>query len=283
MTLQDIEILLPQTQCRQCGYDGCAPYAQAMATDDAPINLCTPGGEIVMHELAQLLHKSPMSLAQAEKAAAPKVLAVIDEANCIGCTACIKACPVDAIVGASKYMHTVLADECTGCELCLPPCPVDCIELLPVADAFLPRQGRAHAQPRRAAAEHAAMRHRNRQNRLQRLADEKRARLEAHRRAAVRANPSSHSAEKAAVAPAVSAAALIAQAMAKAQAQQNQRRAASNHDDFRRQSISDAQEKATYRRAMRDMQYGDEAQKAAALAYLREHKEKEEKANETKS
>lgn len=276
MLAQTIEALLPQTQCRQCGYDGCAPYAQAMADNAAPINLCTPGGEVVMLELAQLLQTQAMPLAQAEKAAAPKVLAVIDEANCIGCTACIKACPVDAIIGASKFMHTILTDECTGCELCLPPCPVDCIELLPVSDAFLPRQGQGRPNPRRAAAEHAKTRFIQRQTRLKRLAEEKQARWAAHRQVAAQAGvlPQNQAAS-------ISAAALIAQAMAKAQTKQNQRCTISNHDDFRRQSISDAQEKAAYRRAMRDMKYGDEAQKAAALAYLREHKANEEKNHES--
>ena len=144
-TASQIEALLPQTQCRQCGYDGCAPYAQAIAQGQAPINLCPPGGDIVLHELAELLHIPPLPLAQPEKAAV-KALAYIDETACIGCTACIKACPVDAILGASKLMHTVLADECTGCGLCLPPCPVDCIRMQPVPDAVLPRAG-AQAQP----------------------------------------------------------------------------------------------------------------------------------------
>ncbi|MDO4694196.1 MAG: RnfABCDGE type electron transport complex subunit B [Eikenella sp.] len=267
-TAADIEALLPQTQCRQCGFDGCAPYAAAMAAGEAGIHLCPPGGETVMRELAALLGVPPRPLEQADKAAAPKVLAYIDETACIGCTACIKACPVDAIMGASKQMHTVLAGECTGCELCLPPCPVDCIELHPVPDAFLPR-----ARPeRRAAAAHAQARYRRRQSRLQRLADERNAYL-AERAAAHRARQSAN-AEPAG--SAVNPAALIAQAMARAQALQNQRSVPGNREAFRAREIADAQNKAAFRRAQRDVRYGDAAQKAAAIRYLQERKAAEE-------
>lgn len=262
----DIEALLPQTQCRQCGYDGCAPYAAAMEQGAADINLCPPGGEAVMLDLSALLGRRPLALAQAEKAAAPKVLAYIDEAACIGCTACIKACPVDAIMGASKLMHTVLADECTGCELCLPPCPVDCIELHPVGQAFLPKA----ADNRFAAAAHAKMRYQRRTARLNRLAAERRAYLAEKKAAAQGQQPS---ADKPA---AGQAAALIAQAMARAQAAQTQRSVPANRESFRRQEIAAAQDKAAYRRALRDVQYGDEAQKAAAVEYLRMRKAQEE-------
>lgn len=125
-----INQLLPQTQCGQCGYPGCKPYATAIATQDAPINLCPPGGESTIEDLAALLGKEPISLAQEEKLPS---IAVIDEDGCIGCTLCIKACPVDAILGAAKLMHTVISDECTGCELCLEPCPVDVISMQPIA------------------------------------------------------------------------------------------------------------------------------------------------------
>ena len=122
---------LPQTQCAQCGYPGCRPYAQAIIEHNVPINRCPPGGDATINELATLLGRGsvPLDDTLAEHKA-PQV-ALIDEAACIGCALCIKACPVDAIVGAAKFMHTVIADDCTGCELCLPPCPVDCIELLP--------------------------------------------------------------------------------------------------------------------------------------------------------
>ncbi len=126
-----ISNLLPQTQCGQCGYPGCKPYAEAIANEDAGINLCPPGGETTIVALADLLGRDPEPLS--DSAAEIPALAVIKEAECIGCTLCIQACPVDAIVGAAKQMHTVIAQECTGCKLCLPPCPVDCIEMVPEA------------------------------------------------------------------------------------------------------------------------------------------------------
>jgi electron transport complex protein RnfB len=123
-----IDAVLPQTQCTKCGYDGCRPYAEAIAAG-APINRCPPGGEAGIHLLAQLLGRPPLPLDTACGMHQPPRLAVIDEAHCIGCTLCIKACPTDAILGANKLMHTVIAAHCTGCELCIPVCPVDCIEL----------------------------------------------------------------------------------------------------------------------------------------------------------
>lgn len=125
-----IDRILPQTQCRQCGYTGCLPYANAIADGSAEINRCPPGGDDVIAELASLLQRRPLPLDPGLSPAVP-ALARIEEARCIGCTLCIAACPVDAIVGARRLMHTVLADHCTGCGLCLPPCPVDCIELRP--------------------------------------------------------------------------------------------------------------------------------------------------------
>lgn len=125
-----IDALLPQTQCAQCGYPGCRPYAEAIAKDEVPINRCVPGGEALILNLADLLGKDPLPLEGGEEK--PKALAVIDEQLCIGCTLCIQACPVDAILGAAKQMHTVIAAECTGCELCVAPCPVDCIRMTPI-------------------------------------------------------------------------------------------------------------------------------------------------------
>jgi len=130
--VDQIDSLLPQTQCGQCGYAGCRPYAQAMAEGEAQINKCPPGGEATMIALADLLGQDPIALADEEAAEKPKSVAYIVEEECIGCTLCIQACPVDAILGAAKSMHTVIESECTGCELCLPPCPVECIHMHPV-------------------------------------------------------------------------------------------------------------------------------------------------------
>jgi electron transport complex protein RnfB len=121
-----IEAILPQTQCGQCGHPGCKPYAEAIAKGEADINLCPPGGAEGVQRLADLLGREAKPLDAEEK---PKAVAVIDENTCIGCTLCIQACPVDAIIGAAKQMHTIIARQCTGCELCLPPCPVECIDM----------------------------------------------------------------------------------------------------------------------------------------------------------
>ncbi len=125
--VEQINDLLPQTQCAQCGYPGCRPYASAVAAGDAPINLCPPGGDSTVRQLAELLGQDVLPLA-GESNVVPSV-AVIDESLCIGCTHCRTACPVDAIVGAHQFMHTIIASECTGCELCIAPCPVDCISM----------------------------------------------------------------------------------------------------------------------------------------------------------
>ncbi len=131
-TLVDqIDALLPQTQCRRCGVDGCRPYAQAVATGAAPLNRCPPGGQATIAALAELLQVPALPLDTSHGTTQPLATAFIDEAICIGCTLCIQACPTDAIVGAAKLMHTIVAERCTGCELCLPPCPVDCIAMLP--------------------------------------------------------------------------------------------------------------------------------------------------------
>jgi electron transport complex protein RnfB len=124
-----IDALLPQTQCTRCGYQGCKPYAAAIAAGEAEINQCPPGGASTIAALASLLGRRPLPLNPMHGVEAPPRVAWIDESRCIGCARCLAPCPVDAIVGAPKYLHTVLADRCTGCELCLPPCPVDCIEL----------------------------------------------------------------------------------------------------------------------------------------------------------
>ncbi len=119
--------LLPQTQCGQCGYPGCAPYAEALARGEAPVNLCNPGGTATMEAIADLLGVPPLEV---EEEPDGPLVAVIREAECIGCTKCIQACPVDAILGSAKHMHTVIESECTGCKLCVEPCPVDCIDMV---------------------------------------------------------------------------------------------------------------------------------------------------------
>ncbi len=132
--VDQIDAILPQTQCGQCGYPGCRPYAEAIAAGEADINQCPPGGEQVIQALADLLGREPKPLDPERGEEKPPMVAFIDESECIGCTLCIKACPVDAILGAPKMMHTVIAEECTGCELCVEPCPVDVISMVPVKE-----------------------------------------------------------------------------------------------------------------------------------------------------
>ena len=156
-----IDALLPQSQCRQCGHPGCRPYAEALAAGHADINQCPPGGDDGARELAALLHVAGKPVDLRFGITKPPASAIIDETLCIGCTLCIQACPVDAIAGAAKLMHTVIARDCTGCELCLPPCPVDCISMV-----------ETNAQPtraeRRLAADHARQRYERREARLRR-------------------------------------------------------------------------------------------------------------------
>ncbi len=129
--VEKIDAWLPQTQCTQCGYPRCRAYAEAIAGGKADINQCPPGNKVTIQALAALLHATPKPLDPRFGAHKPRTIAVIDENVCIGCRKCLDACPVDAILGARKRMHTVIAQECTGCELCLPPCPVDCIAMMP--------------------------------------------------------------------------------------------------------------------------------------------------------
>lgn len=131
--VEQIDAILPQTQCGQCSYPGCRPYAEAIAAEEADINQCPPGGEAGVQALADLLGVEVKPLNPENGVEKPKMVAVIDEVDCIGCTKCIQACPVDAILGAAKQMHTVIADECTGCELCVEPCPVDVIDMVEIA------------------------------------------------------------------------------------------------------------------------------------------------------
>jgi Na+-translocating ferredoxin:NAD+ oxidoreductase subunit B len=156
----DIDALLPQTQCTRCGYGGCRPYAEAIATGEVDINQCPPGGAATIAALARLLARRELPLNPANGTEAPPLVAQIDEDACIGCARCLPPCPVDAILGASKHLHTVVLALCTGCELCVAPCPVDCIAMVPRAslaaapDAPLPAGNRERflAHGARAAA-----------------------------------------------------------------------------------------------------------------------------------
>lgn len=129
--VEQVNRLLPQSQCAQCGYPGCRPYAAAIVRGAAPINRCAPGGDETIADLARLLQREPVALDATYGTHQPAQVALIDEALCIGCARCLEVCPVDAIVGAPRFMHTILAAQCTGCELCIAPCPVDCIGLDP--------------------------------------------------------------------------------------------------------------------------------------------------------
>jgi len=141
-----IDALLPQTQCTKCGYPSCRPYAEAIAAGEADINQCPPGGDAGVRKLAALLGREAKPLNPRNGVEQPRRVAVIDEARCIGCTLCIQACPVDAIVGASKLMHTVVTELCSGCDLCVAPCPVDCIDMVPATlDDAIWDTARAHA------------------------------------------------------------------------------------------------------------------------------------------
>lgn len=127
-----LHALLPQTQCRECGYPDCESYANALMQDEKNIGLCAPGGVETLKNIANLLKRDPTPyLEEAKNRRRNPAIVIIREDECIGCTKCIQACPVDAIIGMSKHMHTILADECTGCGLCIEPCPVDCIDILP--------------------------------------------------------------------------------------------------------------------------------------------------------
>lgn len=175
----EIDALLPQTQCTRCGYEGCRPYAEAIARGEAQINQCPPGGADTIGRLARLLDRAPLPLNPANGVEAPPRVAQIDESRCIGCARCMPPCPVDAIVGAARHLHTVLIEQCTGCELCLAPCPVDCIEMVPLAAL-----DRAPVPP---PAEASRARHLARNERLARRAAERAALLAEKKRAAAAA------------------------------------------------------------------------------------------------
>ncbi len=170
-----IEALLPQTQCTRCGYAGCRPYAAAIA-NGTPHNQCPPGGTEVIEKLADLLNRPVIALNPKNGEHLPNQVAVIDENACIGCTKCLQACPVDAIIGSGKLMHTVLTDACNGCELCIEPCPVDCIDLVTLPADRQDHNLSWHQKQQR--AQHYYRRYHNRLKRLQQRATEKKQRYQ---------------------------------------------------------------------------------------------------------
>lgn len=208
LLIEAIDALLPQTQCGRCGHPGCRPYAEAIASGE-PLNRCPPGGQLTIDRLANLLERPPLPLDEQYGTEPPPQVAWIREAECIGCTKCIQACPVDAIVGAAQRMHSVIASECSGCELCIAPCPVDCIDLIPLAG----EADRSWSQ-RQAQADQLRRRHQARSARLARLAAEQTERRRRARAPAVvaTAHPSPTQAEI-----------LAAVARARAKRQHNQR------------------------------------------------------------
>ncbi|MEO5655719.1 MAG: RnfABCDGE type electron transport complex subunit B [Nitrosospira sp.] len=178
LLVAEIDAILPQTQCRRCGFSGCEPYAKAIAEGHADINQCPPGGDEGIRKLAELLGIRPVALNALHGIPKPRTVALIDEQPCIGCTLCIQACPVDAIAGAAGHAHTVIAAECTGCELCVAPCPVDCISMIPPKVRAAGSAGNGHARiddpwipdDDKQVADRARARY---QSRLQRLEREK--------------------------------------------------------------------------------------------------------------
>ncbi len=168
--IEKIDAILPQTQCGKCGFTGCKPYAIAIVEGRADINQCPPGDAKGIHKIAELLSVEPKPLNTAHGFPKPRMVARIDEQLCIGCTFCIQSCPVDAIVGAAKQMHTVIAAECTGCELCVIPCPMDCIHLIPVKEETYDSSNLTADGVKKKAADVARSRY---QFRLQRLEQEK--------------------------------------------------------------------------------------------------------------
>jgi electron transport complex protein RnfB len=178
--IKAIDALLPQTQCTRCGYAGCLPYAAAIA-QGTPINQCPPGGAATIEALAQLLGREVLPLNPKNGMAAPPRVAVIDEERCIGCAKCLPPCPVDAIIGAQRFMHTVVAELCTGCELCIAPCPVDCILMVDLSVGSDPAGAPSPSANRE--------RHDAHQGRLQRRAAERDALLAARKKLARSADP----------------------------------------------------------------------------------------------
>lgn len=178
-----IDAELPQTQCTRCGFSGCRPYAEAIVRGEADIDQCPPGGQAGVNALAALLGRTTKPLNPAFGLEAPASVALIDEVVCIGCTKCIQACPVDAILGAAKRMHSIIDAECTGCELCIPGCPVDCIAMRPISEQPLQRNAVM------ARATQALQRFEARSRRLERLQSERKSRTAAANRPGTEGSP----------------------------------------------------------------------------------------------
>lgn len=220
-----IEDILPQTQCTKCGYPACRPYAEAIASGAADINQCPPGGAEGVRRLAQLLGKPAMPINPANGLERPRPVAVIDEALCIGCTLCIQACPVDAIVGAAKQMHTVLTGQCTGCDLCVAPCPVDCIAMVNVTGIRTGWDAWSQAQ-----ADVARTHHNFRTERLRREKAENDARLAAKANAKLKSVESEVTVTVQEQAEQARKKAIIQAAIARAQKKKEEMAAAANAD-----------------------------------------------------
>ena len=216
-TLADqIEDLLPQTQCTKCGYPACRPYAEAIASGQAEHNQCPPGGQQGIVRLANLLHRPVIPLNPANGTEHPRAVAFIDEALCIGCTLCIQACPVDAILGAPKQMHSIIESMCTGCDLCIPPCPVDCISMVPVSGSKTGWDAWTQEQADAARAQHDF-----RTERLQREKLENEARLLVKAQEKLRAIQDEIAASPEAYTEQARKKAIISAAIARAQANKN--------------------------------------------------------------
>jgi electron transport complex protein RnfB len=243
--VERIDAVLPQTQCGQCGHPGCLPYATALANDEADINRCPPGGDEGIHKLADLLGKPYKPFEQDAPQPKPRAVAVIDESTCIGCTLCLQACPVDAILGAAKQMHTIIASDCTGCELCIAPCPVDCISMEPLPEATRELL----------LADHWRERHRFRVFRLERDKSEKAQRLA--EKSAAKATPISAESQRQVAELGIKTAAneldkkaAIAAAMQRAAEQRASQTAATvNNDEAKQAAIQAAIERAAARKA----------------------------------
>lgn len=256
--INTINQLLPQTQCQGCGYKGCLPYAKALANNEAEINLCVPGQEEVMLDLANLLHKPP-------RAVEPSLnqTVYIDELICIGCKACVRACPVDAIVGTTKKMHTVINQECTGCQLCVPVCPVDCIHPLTENIDYLPKNTVLSnaLNPRIQASQHAKNRFENHQKRLKRQEQTKQTLMN-------NKNNIAHNLSQL----------VIQNILHKAKnnvAHRKLNRIQIQDEDHLQHRILAEQKQASYRKAQKDFRYGSQVEKTKALQFLQQYKEEQ--------